>query len=76
MKSGLDLKGLGRNYLLVCLGLGEGNGETLEGIPGSIGKERIWKGVYGARRDERPAPKVKCVLGGRGFVPLLPFPSE
>ena len=39
-------------------------------------RKELRKGVYGAKRDERPTTRLEHVLGGREFVPLLPFPSD
>lgn len=39
-------------------------------------RQELWKGVYGARTDEKPTPQLEHVLGGGEFVPSLPFPSE
>lgn len=39
-------------------------------------REDLWKAVYNVGRDKKPTTRLVHVLGGRGVVPLLPFPSR
>ena len=51
-------------------------GRPWKGFQALLAKKRIEEGCVCAERDERPTTRLEHVLGGKEFVPLLPFPSD